>query len=260
MLEAAAEAGIRVIVADRPIPLPQVVDGPELELAHLSFVGPAQLPMATGLTPAESARWLVQNAAIPVELQVAPMQGWARDGRRGCDWPEFIPPSPGIRTWEAGMSYLATVHSEALPALDCGRGTNLAFRTLGARWLRAEAFCAQMQQCGLAGVQFHPHRYVGGVAPYAGRELDGVRLVVTDPTRFQPVTTAVYLLHTLMRMYGAARVWRHAGVRPAWFDQLYGTCQVRQALQRGVPPAEIVASWQEGQRRYAVTRRKALLY
>jgi uncharacterized protein YbbC (DUF1343 family) len=260
MLEAAAAAGVRVIVADRPIPLPQVVDGPELELAHLSFVGPAQLPMATGLTPAESARWLVQNAAIPVELQVAPMQGWARDGRRGCDWPEFIPPSPGIRTWEAGMSYLATVHAEALPALDCGRGTNLAFRTLGARWLRAEAFCAQMQRCGLAGVQFHPHRYVGGVAPYVGRELDGVRLVVTDPTRFQPVTTAVYMLHTLMRMYGAARVWRHAGVRPAWFDQLYGTCQVRQALLRGVPPAEIVASWQAGQQRYAATRRQALLY
>jgi len=260
VLEAAAENGVRVIVADRPIPLPCIVDGPVLKPAFASFVGPAQLPMATGLTPAESARWLAQTLLIAVDLQIAPLRGWTRAARRGPDWPEFLPPSPGIRTWESGMTYLATVFSEALPGIDCGRGTNLAFRTVGAPWLRAEPFCERMNARSLPGVCFYPHCYVAGVAPYAGRELDGVRIAVTGPDRFQPVTTSVFLLHELARSYGTARVWRHKGVRPQWFDQLYGTSAVREALGKGAKPATIVASWQEQQRPYVATRRQALIY
>lgn len=260
LLEAAAESGVRVIVADRPIPLPRIVDGPMLEPAHASFVGPAEMPMCTGMTPAESAQWLVQSLGLTVDLQVAPMHGWARGGRRGADWPEFVPPSPGIRTWESGMTYLATVFSEALPGIDCGRGTNLAFRILGAPWLRAEAFCERMNACGLAGVRFYPHRYVAEVPPYAGRALDGVRIAVTDPARFHPVATSVQVLRMLAQQYGAARVWRHKGVRPQWFDQLYGTMKVRQALQKGVSPGEIVAEWRAESSGFGVSRRKALLY
>lgn len=260
LLEAAAACGVRVIVTDRPIPLPRIVDGPMLEPAHVSFVGPAEIPMATGMTPAESAQWLVRALGLQVDLQVVPMRGWSRDGRRGADWPEFVPPSPGIRTWEAGMTYLATVFSEALPGIDCGRGTNLAFRTLGAPWLRAEAFCEQMNDIGLTGVRFHPHRYVAGVAPHAGRELDGVRIAVTDPARFHPATTAVHLLHNLAQRYGAARVWRHKGVRPQWFDQLYGTSMVREALQKGTAPEKIVADWHATHQAFLASRRKALLY
>lgn len=260
MLEAAAENDLQVIVTDRPIPLPKIVDGPMLEPAHVSFVGPAEMPMATGMTQAESAQWLVKKLGLKVNLQVVTMHGYGRDCGPAADWPEFVPPSPGIRTWESGMTYLATVFSEALPGIDVGRGTNLAFRTLGAPWLRAEAFCERMNACGLAGVRFHPHCYVVGVPPYAGRELDGVRIAVTDPARFHPVTASVYVLHTLTQLYGAARVWHHKGVRPQWFDQLYGTTSVRQALCRNTPPAEIVAVWQKDRRGFAASRRKALLY
>jgi uncharacterized protein YbbC (DUF1343 family) len=260
MLEAAAACGARVIVTDRPIPLPRIVDGPMLEPAHQSFVGPAGMPMATGMTPAESAQWLKQALGLAVDLRVVPMRGWVREGRRGAGWPEFVPPSPGIRTWESGMTYLATVFSEALPGIDVGRGTGLAFRTLGAPWLRAEPFCGRMNACGLDGVRFHPHRYVAGVPPYAGRELDGVRITVTDPARFRPVTTSVHVLHTLSKMHGAARVWRHAGVRRGWFDQLYGTATVGQALRQGAPPDEITAAWRAADRAFLDGRRRALLY
>jgi len=179
-----------------------------LEPACASFVGPAAMPLAYGMTPAETARWLVRELGLAMDLRVAPLRGWAREGRRGPDWPEFVPPSPGIRTWESGMTYLATVFSEALPAVDVGRGTNLAFRLLGAPWLHAEAFCVAMNGRRLPGVRFHPHRYVAGVAPYAGRELDGVRLSVTDSDDFRPVATAVHLLAALGETYGVRRVWR----------------------------------------------------
>ena len=260
MLEAAAASGVRVIVTDRPIPLPRIVDGPMLEPAHLSFVGPAEMPMSTGMTPAEGAQWLVRSLGLHVDLQIVPMQGWAREGRRGADWPEFVPPSPGIRTWESGMTYLATVFSEALPGIDCGRGTNMAFRTIGAPWLLAADFCRRMNDCALPGVRFYPYCYVAGMEPYVGRELNGVRISVTDPQCFHPVTTSVHILRMLEQLYGAARVWHHKGVRPQWFDQLYGTVNVRQALRTGTSPADIVAGWRTESRAFFASRRQAMLY
>lgn len=260
MLEACALQGVAVIVADRPVPLPNVIDGPLLDPAEASFVAPINVPLCTGMTPAEAARWIVADRKLDLDLRVAPMRGWQRGGRRGIDWPDFVPPSPGIRTWESGQTYLATVFSEALPGIDVGRGTQLAFRLLGAPWLCAETFCGCLRALRLSGVTFNPYRYVAGVSPYAGIELDGIRLSVTDPDTFRPVTTSVCMLHEMRRLYGLKRIWRHAGVRPEWFDKLYGTTAVRRALVTGVAPQEIVSAWQPDQRGFRVSRAKILLY
>jgi uncharacterized protein YbbC (DUF1343 family) len=261
MLEACAEAGVDVVVADRPIPLPLVVDGPMLDPAFASFVAPAPLPLVYGMTPAESARWMQASLGLKLNLTVAPMEGWRRadaawDGAR----PAYVPPSPGIKAWESAMTYAATVFSEALPGIDCGRGTNLAFRVIGAPWLRAEAFCDHVAKLRLAGVTFRPYRYVAAVAPYAGKELDGVRLTVTDPARFRPAQTSLAVLQALAGLYGPARVWRHKGVRPAWFDKLYGTDRARLLLKAGVQPETIASEWAAGRQAFDRARRRALLY
>ncbi len=261
MLEACAEAGVEVMVADRPIPLPLVVDGPMTDPAFASFVAPCPLPLVYGMTPAESARWMKGALGLNVSLSVVPMEGWQRsaaawDGTR----PAYVPPSPGIRTWECAMTYASTVFTEALPGVDCGRGTNLAFRVLGAPWLRAERFCERLAQARLPGVSFHPYRYAAAVPPYAGRELDGVRLTVTDPARFRPAQASLHLLRALAEMYGPARVWRHKGVRPAWFDKLYGTDRVRLPLRDGTPLETIFAEWAAGRKAFERARKRALLY
>jgi uncharacterized protein YbbC (DUF1343 family) len=261
MLEACAEANVEVVVTDRPIPLPQVVDGPMLDPAFASFVAPCPLPLVYGMTPAESARWMKDALGLRVALTTVPMEGWSRedaawDGAR----PAYVPPSPGIKTWECAMTYAATVFSEALPGVDCGRGTNLAFRVLGAPWLRAETFCQAMANLRLAGVTFHPYRYVSAVPPQADRELDGVRLTVTDPARFRPAQTSLGILHVLAEVYGAARVWRHKGVRPEWFDKLYGTDRVRTHLKSGAPLNVLFAGWARDRKAFEQARKRALLY
>ena len=261
MLSACAEADVEVIVTDRPIPLPQAVDGPMLEPRFTSFVGPCPLPLVYGMTPAESARWIRDTLGLKLRLTTVPIADWRRtdaawDGTR----PDFMPPSPGIKTWECAMTYAATVFTEALPGIDCGRGTNLAFRVLGAPWLRAEPFCDLLARQRLAGVTFHPYRYVAGPGRYAGRELDGLRLTVTDPARFKPAETSLTLLHVLTETYGAARVWRHKDVRPEWFDKLYGTGRVRAHLRAGEPLAALFAQWARERQAFAAARKKALLY
>ena len=261
MLEACAAADVEVIVADRPIPLPFAVDGPMTEPRFESFVAPCPVPLVYGMTPAESARWMKGALGLKIRLSTVPMAAWRRadaawDGSR----PAFMPPSPGIKTWESAMTYAATVFSEALPGIDCGRGTNLAFRVLGAPWLRAEPFCDLLARKRPAGVTFHPCRYVAGAGSCAGRELDGVRLTVTDPARFRPAEVSLTLLRAFGEAYGTARVWRHKGVRPAWLDKLYGTGRVRAFLKTDAPLEPLFSEWASGRRAFAAARRKALLY
>jgi uncharacterized protein YbbC (DUF1343 family) len=260
MLEACAESAVDVIVTDRPIPLPKVVDGPLLDERFASFVAPCPLPMVYGMTPAEVAKWMVKKLSLDVKLTVIPMEGWTRAdaGWEGAR-PDWVPPSPGIKTWETAMTYSATVFSEALPGIDCGRGTNLAFRVLGAPWICAEECCQALMKQKIAGVTFNPYRYVAGVAPYQEMELDGIRLCVTDSAAFRPVKTSVLILETLASLYGMKRVWKHAGIRLEWFDQLYGTDTIRQALKAG-HGAVLSRQWATASKIFLKERQEVLLY
>ena len=260
MLEACAEADVEVIVTDRPIPLPKVVDGPMLDERFASFVAPCSLPMVYGMTPAEVAQWMVKKLSLNVKLTVIPMEGWTRTdaGWEGTR-PDWVPPSPGIKTWETAMTYSATVFSEALPGIDCGRGTNLAFRVLGAPWICAEECCQVLMKLKMAGITFNPYRYVAGVAPYQGIELDGIRLCVTDPAAFRPVKTSVLILETLASLYGMKCVWKHEGVRLEWFDKLYGTDMTRQSVQVG-QGALLPRQWAVASKTFMKERQEVLIY
>lgn len=260
MLEATGEAGVEVVVADRPVPLPQTIDGPPLDPSCRSFVADAPVPLAYGMTPGETARWLCSELSMPVALRVAACTGWRRQPHRLPDAPEWIPPSPGIRTWETAQTYLATVFTESLPTVDCGRATNLAFRVFGAPWIAAAPLCADLNHLALDGVSFHPHRYVAGAGTYDGIELDGIRIHVGDPLRFRPVTTSVAIVDTLSHRFGRETLWHSAGYRSDFFDKLYGSELTRRALEAGTPWREIVASWEPSLTTFGVTRRVALLY
>jgi uncharacterized protein YbbC (DUF1343 family) len=260
VLEACADAKIPVIVTDRPIPLPDVVDGPMLDERFSSFVAPCPLPMVYGMTPGETAKWIVKKFVLSLDLTVVPMEGWQRTSAAwDATYPDWVPPSPGIKSWETAMTYSATVFSEALPGVDCGRGTNLAFRVIGAPWIKAERTCEFLKKIKLPGVTFNPYRYVAGTAPYQGCELDGIRLSVTDPASFKPVRTSIMLLDALVSLYGMKRVWKHEGVRSEWFDKLYGTADTRQALLAG-QAAEHIRHWTPAARVFVKERQNVLIY
>ncbi len=257
VLEAAAAHGLEVIVADRPVPLPCALDGPLLKPGCECFVAGIPAPLAYGMTPGETARWLRRVLALDLDLRVAPMAGYRRRAARGADWPPWIPPSPGIRAWETGYCYPATVFAEALPALDVGRGSNLAFQVVSVPWIQSHPLCDWLNARRLPGAAFYPHPYAAG-APPAVR--DGVRLAVPDPDAFQPVTTGIAILAAAQALGGAERLWSASGTRPEFFDALCGTDAVRLALQKGTDPAAIRAAWQPGLRAFDADRRACLLY
>ena len=251
LLFACSKAGVSVIVADRPVPMPNTQDGPVLEDKLASFVGCIPVPMVYGMTLGEAAVWMVERYAIQVDLHVAKMEGYHREeGWLGpCEgWPEFIPPSPAIRTRESAVSYAALVFTEALPVIDCGRFTSLAFRVFGAPWIRAEAFCEAIAERPVAGVSFSPHRYSNPGGTYGDQELDGVRLTVTDVGAFRPVRTSLEILSMLAKLYGKDLLWRSEKARPEWFDKLYGSPSVREQLLDGTDADTIASGWKPCER------------
>lgn len=260
VLEAATEARKTVIIADRPVPLPRGMDGPMMNSAFESFVGFIPGPMQYGMTPGETATWLAQTLGLTLDLRVAPMAGYHRDTERQTSWPPWVPPSPRIRSWESACLFTCMVFGEALPALDYGSGTVNSFLFLGAPWLNARQLATHLEGLMPPGVSVQPERYRAMTGSYAGTELDGLRLAITDYAAFRPVSSAVTLLATIQALHGKSQLWDAPGTRPEWFDKLFGTDTLRRGLQSGTPASEIIASWQADLNAFAEQRSPHLLY
>ncbi len=201
VMEACAAFGKTLIICDRPIPFPNIVDGPMLDPEFESFVACVNMPLVYGMTPGEAALFLHSDLKLKLDLRISKMTGWKRAPAR----PRFpwIPPSPGIRSWEIAWCYPATVWAEALTAVDIGRGGSLPFQLVMAPWLDAEKLAY--------GLKFEGARAV----PHWGRH-PGIRLVVTEPDTFHPVSAGLKIIHAL-----GPRAWM--GARVEWFNKLMGT-------------------------------------
>lgn len=259
MLEACAATGVRVVVCDRPLALSGVVDGPMLSDGLGSFVAAANVPMCHGMTQGELALLFKETLDLPVELSVVTMKGYCRGASPGAGWPEWVPPSPGIRTWASSVCYLTTVFTEGLPAIDCGRVSGMAFRVFGVPGLAGASCAALLNEQSLPGVLFVPHRYDAESGLSRGETLDGVRISVQSLKTFRPVTTSVAIIWALQALVPAL-LWPHEKARPVFFDKLYGTDQVRTRLEAGCPWQRIVDEWADGRRTFLQQRSRVLLY
>jgi uncharacterized protein YbbC (DUF1343 family) len=260
VLEAAASHNKPVIVADRPIPHPIHTDGPILDPAFSSFVGLIPAPMHYALTPAETASWLRDTLRLPLDLRVMPMHHYHRELTRQPDWPHWVPPSPRIHSWDSACLFTTTVFGEALPALDYGSGTELAFQVIAAPWLDARALIKHLNQFPIAGLTPISCRYRAASGLYADQVLDGIRLTISDHARFRPVSASVLLLEHIQKLVGSERIWSAPDTRPDWFDKLYGTNRVRLALLSGHTGLEIINAWEPDLTAFELERSRHLLY
>ncbi len=243
VLEAAAECNLPLIVTDRPSPLSGIVDGPLLDPSFESFVGSIPAPFVYGMTPGETSRWLSEKWNRKVELDVAPMQGY----RRGEGATPWAPPSPAIRSKDCALLYPATVFTEALPQFACDRSSGRAFRVLTGVDLDGDELARRLSDQDLPGIR------VEAVA-------HGVWFHISDIEALRPVELAVHLIRTLQDLLGTDRVGDASGVRPAFFERLYGTDRVRTLLQSGASARSIIDSWRGDLAAFLAERETALLY
>lgn len=202
LLEACAEAGVAVVVADRPNPIGGVLtdaEGPMLDESCHSLVGRWAMPIRHSLTIGEAARHWVRTRSIGVELEVVTASGWDRSARWPGDAP-WMPPSLNMPSAATALLYPGTCLAEGVN-LSEGRSTAVPFRVVGAPWLDGAALTSHFNALELPGVRALEYGFTPHVRDWAGEDCEGVILQVTDASVFRPVHTGVRLLAAVEELH-----------------------------------------------------------
>jgi len=262
VMEAAAAAGCKVILLDRPAPITgNRIEGPLLDADFASFVGPYPMPIRYGMTIGEMAQLANTEYGINCELTVIPMDGWKRDMWFDDTGLPFVPSSPNLPTLDAMTLYPGTCLIEG-SNLSEGRGTTKPFEYIGAPWIDAEQLADQLNDLDLEGARFRPVYFVPTFSKYHGELCAGVHICVTDRERFQPVTMILNLLQVVIAGYPDNFAWRApwAAGSQAPIDLLSGSTALRESLDARRPLEELIASWRPGSEAFLRLRQKYLLY
>jgi uncharacterized protein YbbC (DUF1343 family) len=257
VMRAAARTRRTVVVLDRPNPIGGAVQGNILDPAFRSFVGALAMPMRPGMSLGELARLANQDLEIGANLQVVPADGWRRGQTLWDTGLPFLAPSPNLKDLESLFHYPGTCLFEGT-ALSVGRGTDAAFRQIGAPWLDAERVIAELPIARLHGVRFLPVHFTPvqpGDGKYPGIRLSGIRLVLTEAQRYDPTLTAIVLLATIRRVHPDS-----LGIRAPHFDRLAGGTALREAILAGRDPFAIATEWEPALAAWLARRQPALLY
>ncbi|MFD5746875.1 exo-beta-N-acetylmuramidase NamZ domain-containing protein [Streptomyces sp. NPDC127033] len=254
-MEAAALAGKRFVVLDRPNPVTgRAALGPVLHPEFATFVGRRPIAQAHGMTVTELAR-LFNGEFLerPVPLETVRMSGWARDDFFDATGLPWVPPSPNMPTPDTALVYAGTCLFEGTN-LSEGRGTTRPFELLGAEGVdRSWAGAANALE--LPGVRFREAYFAPTFSKFQGKTVGGVQLHVHDRASFDPVRTGIGLLVT------AKRSWSGFAWRPDhWIDKLTGSTAVRTMIDAGAEPDEVAAAWRDDLAAFRAVRRRYLTY
>jgi uncharacterized protein YbbC (DUF1343 family) len=268
VMEAARDAGLPVVVLDRPNPIGgRAVEGPVLDPAYASFVGRFAMPVRHGLTTGEMALMFRDAFDIRCDLRVVPMTGW----RRGAHFEEtglpWVLPSPNMPTPDTARVYPGGCLVEGTN-LSEGRGTTRPFELVGAPWIEPHALAEALSQAGdaegLDGVLFRGAWMKPGFQKHAGKSCGGVQVHVVDRDRARPFATYLVLLREARKLAPDAFDWRRetyefVSDRLA-IDLLFGRGDLRGLVEDGAPLPEMESAWAKDLLAFESVRARFLLY
>ena len=271
VMEACAEAGIEVMVLDRPNPLGgEKVEGCVAEDGFISFVGQYKIPYIYGLTVGELARLVNEQglncgqtggqAPASCHLTVVPMEGWSRDmlyADTGLPW---LLPSPNIPTAEAAINYSAAgICGELYNFLNIGIGYTLPFGVFGAEWIDAEALKAELDSYRLPGVDFRTIWYKPFSGSSAGKLVKGVQYFFTDYDAACVTLTQFYVMQAVARLYPDRKPFEAAsGI--GLFDKVCGTSHIRTEFGKRYMVSDIEDYWNKDAAAFKTISRHYWLY
>ncbi len=247
VLKAAATAGVKVIVFDRPNPLGgEMVEGNILRDGYASFVGLHPLPMRHGLTIGELALFFKREAAIEVELEIAVMSGWYRRLSFAETALFWVLPSPNMPTPVTALVYPGQVLLEGTNISE-GRGTTLPFELCGAPFIDPRFLLSEISKDALAGLFLRPTWFTPTFDKWAGELCGGFQLHVVDRLKFSPYYFTLSLLQAIIKLYSDKFFWLDPPYEYEYkimpIDILTGDPVVRQCLESGGELKQLNASW-----------------
>lgn len=252
-LEAAAKAGIEIIVLDRPNPITgSFVQGPVADPGHESYTNYFELPVRHGMTLGELAKLFNSERNINARLTVIPMEGWMRGDWYDSTGLAWINPSPNLRSLTEAALYPGVAMVEGTN-VSVGRGTDTPFELLGAPWIKARELAQYLNARNLSGVRFVAVSFTPSASNYSGQKCEGVNVLLTDRNALDAPELGVELASALHKLY------------PEQFHmermiELVVNQAVYDAIAAGEDPRRIAADWREPLEKFQQMRQKYLIY
>lgn len=239
VMEACFEAGVEVIVLDRPNPLGGLkVAGPMIDPEWISYVGAFPMPFVHGMTIAELALWSKQTSGIlKIEEQVrkkgkltlVPMQNW----KRSMTWPstglKWYPTSPNIPTLDSVAGYPMTGLGAQMGKFKHGIGTQYPFRFLTYEGKSSADVKKALEELRLKGLSYK----ILDTTDSSGKKISGVYIAIQNWSEWQPTELAFAMMQLSARWQSPSPFKnakkseinlfnKHVG-SSAWWDHLQGS-------------------------------------
>ncbi len=194
LMHAAREAGIPMLVLDRPNPIANTLtEGLILDESRFSsFVGEFAVPTRYALTVGEYALWANSERGIHCDLHVIPCTGWTPNLYLDETDLLWVNPSPNIPSVNCAINYIGSCIYEGTN-LSEGRGTTRPFDWLGAPFVNADRLLRDMNALALPGVVFRALDFTPGFNKHAGAVCHGVELHITDRETYRPFLTMLHM-------------------------------------------------------------------
>jgi len=252
-LEAAAKAGIEIIVLDRPNPITgSFVQGPVADPGQERFTNYFSVPVRHGMTMGELAQMFNTERNIGAKLKVVSMEGWIRGDWYDSTGLTWINPSPNLRSLREAELYPGVALIEGTN-VSVGRGTDTPFEWIGAPWIKARELAEYLNARVLAGVRFVPVSFTPTASVYSGQLCQGVNIVVLDRNTLDAPELGVELGAALHKLYPK-------DFKMERMSELLVNQATFEALAAGQDPRRIAEGWRESLEKFGGMRAKYLLY
>ena len=252
-LEAAAKAGIEVVILDRPNPITgSFVQGPVSDDGRDSFTNYFTVPVRHGMTLGELAKMFNAERHIGARLEVVPMEGWQRGDWLDSTGLAWVNMSPNLRSLTEATLYPGVALIEGTN-VSVGRGTDTPFEVVGAPWIKGRELAAYLNGRGIQSVRFVPITFTPSSSNFAGQLCEGVNVLVLERNTLDAPELGIELAAALHQLYpNDFKMERMAEllVNQAAFE----------ALGAGEDPRRIAEDWQDRLDKFVALREKYLLY
>ena len=238
VMEACAEAGIQVIILDRPNPNSHYIDGPVLEAKHTSFVGMHKVPVVYGMTIGEygkminGEKWLKNG--IQCDLKVIPLKNYNHQTKYSLP----IKPSPNLPNDKSINLYPSLCFFEGTN-VSAGRGTEMQFQVYGSPYITKSSFT------------FTPQANEGSKYPkYKKQRCFGEDLRTAKNLNKLDLSYLLkaYQQNTSKEFFNT------------FFTKLAGTERLQEQIEQGLSEKEIRKTWVQDIISFKKIRKKYLLY
>ena len=239
VMEACAEASMKVIVLDRPNPNGHYVDGPVLEMEHTSFVGKHPVPVVYGMTIGEYAKmingekWLKNG--VQCNLKVIPLVNYTHNS----EYSLVTRPSPNLPNDKSINLYPSLGFFEGT-TINAGRGTEFQFQRYGASFFPKNNF------------SYTPKPNFGSKYPKEkGKICYGVDL---SSTKKLSALNLEWLIDAYKKTPKTEKFFGNT------FTIHAGTKRLQQQLEQGLSAKKIRESWKKDLKKFKKVRKRYLIY